>query len=150
MKTMAKLFTVGLGVTCGVGAIVAFAPSDVEVVEPSETNEVSETSEPLVVEGEMPSETSTPEVAPAPEPEAIVAIPEPPACAEGLELAEDGTCVDPSFWDTTAPAPQPVYEDDPAWDCRIHGNRICGVDISGTRYLVQFDEAGNPLTITAS
>ncbi len=22
--------------------------------------------------------------------------------------------------------PQPILEDDPRWDCRVHGNQICG------------------------
>jgi uncharacterized lipoprotein YajG len=22
--------------------------------------------------------------------------------------------------------PQPIQEDDPRWDCRVHGNEICG------------------------
>lgn len=30
------------------------------------------------------------------------------------------------------------YEDDPQYDCRVHGNQTCGVVISGTRYLLYF------------
>lgn len=36
----------------------------------------------------------------------------------------------------TLPEPQ---EDDPGFDCRIHGNHVCGVQIEGVWYLVNFD-----------
>lgn len=61
MKTMAKLFALGLGVACGVGALVAFAPDDVEVVAPS----VVAPPTSVEVEGTLPLETSTPEVTPS-------------------------------------------------------------------------------------
>lgn len=64
MKVMTRLFALGLGAACGVGALVAFAPSDVEVevVEPS----VVAPPTSVEVEGTLPSETSTPEVTPSP------------------------------------------------------------------------------------
>jgi hypothetical protein len=39
-------------------------------------------------------------------------------------MAEDGSCVNPHFWDE----PAPIQEDDPAWDCLTMGNKLCGVD----------------------
>lgn len=31
-----------------------------------------------------------------------------------------------------------IYEDDPRWDCTTMGNMICGTDINGTWYLLDF------------
>ena len=36
------------------------------------------------------------------------------------------------------------YEDEPGFDCRIHGNHKCGVSIQGAPYVVTFDQAGQP------
>lgn len=44
-----------------------------------------------------------------------------------------------------AGTPDPV-EDDPAFDCRVHGNLICGVFIQDERYLVTFVD-GEPTSI---
>jgi len=40
----------------------------------------------------------------------------------------------------------PAQEDDPEWDCRIQGNTVCGVDIEGTWYLIEF-ENGEPVAV---
>ena len=48
-------------------------------------------------------------------------------------------------------ASQPQYEDEPGWDCRVHGNRTCGLpildgwltpDARYERMVVLFDEDG--------
>lgn len=39
-----------------------------------------------------------------------------------------------------------IFEDDKRWDCRTMGNMVCGVDIKGTWYLVQFAD-GQPVSI---
>lgn len=51
-----------------------------------------------------------------------------PACPAPTLPAEDGSCVNPDFWDTPAPAPEVpvIQEDDPAWNCLVHGNKVCG------------------------
>jgi hypothetical protein len=39
-------------------------------------------------------------------------------------------------------------EDSPAWDCRIHGDHICGVPTgNGYNALVEFDEHGMPVMV---
>lgn len=44
---------------------------------------------------------------------------------------------------------QPVmYEDDPRWDCRVHGNRICGVTTNGVHYLIKHNRKGFPVHVT--
>lgn len=48
----------------------------------------------------------------------------------------------PEATPTTPPAPpadEVIYEDDPRWDCTTMGNRICGTDINGTWYLLDFN-----------
>lgn len=42
----------------------------------------------------------------------------------------------------------PISEDDPRWDCRTMGNHTCGVEIEGTWYVVEFDDAGEPISTT--
>ena len=39
------------------------------------------------------------------------------------------------------------YEDEPGFDCRIHGNRMCGVQVQGEWYVIQFDAAANPVSV---
>lgn len=49
------------------------------------------------------------------------------------------------------PAPSPttvIQEDDPNWDCRTMGNQICGVQIQGDWYNVQFHD-GSPIGVEA-
>jgi hypothetical protein len=50
-----------------------------------------------------------------------------------------------------AVATQPPFEDDPRWDCRVHGDRTCGLPILDgwltpdplyQRMVVSFDENG--------
>jgi hypothetical protein len=107
-KTMAKLFALGLGAACGVGALVAFAPSDVEVVAPTSV-EPQPTS--VVVEGTNPTPTTLPSVTPAPTP---TTLPE-------LDTAchEEDPCWDPQTMgngqgslptppEPTAPQPAPA------------------------------------------
>lgn len=55
------------------------------------------------------------------------------------EIAED---VLPLDLELTHPVKQ---EDDPTWDCRVDGNRMCGVQLPGTGvwYIISFDENGN-------
>lgn len=38
------------------------------------------------------------------------------------------------------------YEDEPGFDCRIHSNQVCGVEIEGTWYIVSF-AAGEPVGV---
>lgn len=40
-----------------------------------------------------------------------------------------------------------IHEDDPRWDCRFDGNEICGVEISGVGYNIQFRD-GSPGLVT--
>lgn len=47
------------------------------------------------------------------------------------------------------PEPEVIHEDDPRWDCRVMGNRACGVEISGTWYVVRFDDDGAPVAVAA-
>lgn len=55
--------------------------------------------------------------------------------AQGMVTAEDFSCVPQSFYEVPA---EPA-EDDPDFDCRIHGNHICGVEVEGTWYLLDYD-----------
>lgn len=42
--------------------------------------------------------------------------------------------------------PRPaIHEDDPRWDCRLDGNRTCGIVIHGQRYLVTFNRHATPI-----
>lgn len=71
-------------------------------------------------------------------------------CAQGYTMAEDSSCVPEDFWEDMPPVvvitePE-LSEDDPNWDCRVHGNELCGVEISGTWYVVQF-ENGEPVSV---
>lgn len=81
----------------------------------------------------------TPNVMPAaevtPPPPIVEVLPSPaptPACAEGELLAEDLSCVPADFYAEPA-------EDDPEFDCRVHGNHICGVEVEGHTYLLDYD-----------
>lgn len=51
-------------------------------------------------------------------------------------------------WVPGAPHTGPVapQEDDPAFDCRVHGNQSCGVQIENTWYLVTFSD-GQPVSV---
>jgi hypothetical protein len=42
-------------------------------------------------------------------------------------MAEDGSCVNPNFWDA-APVSSVCEEDMPCWDCKTMGNRLCGAN----------------------
>lgn len=52
------------------------------------------------------------------------------------------------------PAPLPlvvedapvIQEDDPNWDCRFDGNEMCGVEIHGVWYVIQFRD-GSPESV---
>lgn len=71
--------------------------------------------------------------------------------APGYIQAEDGSWVPDSFYNNPATTPQPEdpdypaapngepMEDDPDFDCRIHGNHICGAEVEGIIYLLDFD-----------
>lgn len=39
-------------------------------------------------------------------------------------------------------ATQQIQEDDPRWDCRTMGNRICGVSYAGTDYVIHYNSQG--------
>lgn len=39
-------------------------------------------------------------------------------------------------------ATQQIREDDPRWDCRTMGNRICGLSYTGTDYVIHYDTQG--------
>lgn len=39
-------------------------------------------------------------------------------------------------------ATQQIEEDDPGWDCRTMGNRVCGVQYASTHYVVHYDRQG--------
>ena len=43
--------------------------------------------------------------------------------------------------------PEVIQEDDPRFDCRTMGNQKCGVEISGTWYVVSFID-GVATTVT--
>jgi hypothetical protein len=60
-----------------------------------------------------------------------------PGCTPPTLTAEDGSCVNPDFWEAPAPTPAPapapaevptIQEDEPGWDCLTMGNRVCGPD----------------------
>lgn len=39
------------------------------------------------------------------------------------------------------PAPEPdsaIQEDESGWDCRTHGNQLCGVQVQGVWYVLDF------------
>jgi hypothetical protein len=36
------------------------------------------------------------------------------------------------------PAGEPIAEDAPGWDCRAHGNRLCGVQVGADWYVLDF------------
>lgn len=40
-----------------------------------------------------------------------------------------------------------IHEDDERWDCRFHGNQMCGVNVEGIWYLIQFED-GTPLSVS--
>lgn len=71
--------------------------------------------------------------------------------------------VAPDVWDVTEPpavdtagdndfigeaqdGEEVIFEDDPRWDCRWDGNRVCGVIVQGMRYLIQFQD-GDPVSV---
>lgn len=76
-------------------------------------------------------------------PEIEVAVPMVPPSEDG-ELAVPTTEVPAEEELLPAPvqieAPERLEEDDPRWDCRIHGNERCGVEIMGTWYVVTFED----------
>lgn len=47
------------------------------------------------------------------------------SCEPDERMAEDMTCVPSNFWDTDESAGH-IEEDEPGWDCRTMGNKICG------------------------
>lgn len=55
---------------------------------------------------------------------------------------DDGLVLGPLV---STPAPEPM-EDDPAFDCRIHGNSECGVLIEDTWYIIAFED-GSPASV---
>jgi hypothetical protein len=67
------------------------------------------------------------------------------ACPDGWTLAEDLSCVGPDFYEEVNE--EDVQEDDPNWDCRFNGNQMCGVEIMGVWYVIQFED-GSPLSVT--
>ena len=44
----------------------------------------------------------------------------------------------------------PEDSEDPAYDCRIHGNHQCGTDMEGQRYVATFADDGSPLSIVVA
>ena len=79
----------------------------------------------------------TPEPEPEPEPDPVAVTPEPfPTYEEAVP------------WVPGAPHTLPVAprEDEPGFDCRIHGNQMCGVLIEGTWYVVTFRD-GLPASV---
>lgn len=70
------------------------------------------------------------------------------ACPDGWTLAEDLSCVGPDFYgEPVEPSDTNVIqEDDPNFDCRFHGNEMCGVEIQGAWYVIQFED-GTPVSV---
>lgn len=66
----------------------------------------------------QPYATNAPEPAPTPAPEVIPEVTPAPEPEEALA--------------------EPM-EDDPNFDCRIHGNHKCGVEVNGTWYVLDYD-----------
>ena len=83
---------------------------------------------PVPLEPSEPAPTA-PEVLPVPEPEPTFEYVEPVPWVPGAPIGDL--------------PPEPIHEDDPRFDCRYMGNQQCGVQISGTWYVVSFD-AGTP------
>lgn len=48
---------------------------------------------------------------------------------------------------TPAMAEREPYEDEPGFDCRIHGNKECGVFYEGIWQVISYDAAGNPISL---
>lgn len=44
--------------------------------------------------------------------------------------------------------PKVIHEDDPRWDCRTMGNRVCGVRTDGVLYLIKHTRNGKPYLVT--
>lgn len=61
-----------------------------------------------------------------------------------LELAGASVPAEPA---PVVSVPESLAEDDPMWDCRINGNTLCGVEVEGTWYLIDF-EGGLPVSVT--
>ena len=134
-RTALRLSALGFGLALGVTAVVAFTeptptatPQQTEQVEQGAPDAAVAEPDATAPAPTSPAPTEAPTEAPAPEPT------EPPATT-------------PQPADEPSPADAVIEEDDPRWDCRTMGNRICGTDIAGTRYLVEFDEDGQPIAV---
>lgn len=153
----------------GPGRVTASAetPPPVEdVVLPAEvaTPDVEPTETPQTPPETYRETPQTPEE-PTTVPQVPQAVPEPseadsytPDCPAILAGPDDGSdlWLDCYSWavetaetpEEQAQVPDAIHEDDPRWDCRTMGNRTCGVQIEDAWYVVTFDDAGKPLTIT--
>lgn len=122
------------------------AEADAQCVEVFSGAEQADCLHAAAAEWPEPSPTPTPTPAPvpppAPEPE-LVYVPEPayvpaqPATFDeaidqclsvyGFQTDEQSDCIGAAIvdWEMFWPNPEPE-EDEPGWDCSVHGNKVCG------------------------
>lgn len=82
------------------------------------------------------------------------------ACADpntGEEIVHDPNATSPATpVIQPEPTPEPlvgddngdgvIHEDESGWDCRWDGNTVCGVEIEGMWYLIDFED-GSPVSV---
>jgi len=122
----------GVALSCSFAFAVAPDGPTVEEVPPThlEVGDITPLPAPLPLEEEVVEVTP-----PTPEVEVVAPVepaPLPAGCGEGMIMAEDGSCVPLSYYEEPS-------EDDPAFDCRAHGNHLCGVEVEGHWYVLDFD-----------
>lgn len=74
-----------------------------------------------------------------------------PTPTESTETVSEPVVTTPSIiTSTSTPEPEIIQEDDPRFDCRVMGNRVCGVrDEAGTLHLVCHNANGMPVLIVS-
>ena len=74
-----------------------------------------------------------------------------PTPTESTETVSEPVVTTPSIiTSTSTPEPEVIQEDDPRFDCRVMGNRVCGVpDEAGKLHLVCHNINGMPVRIIA-
>ena len=134
----------GLGKAAAVAVLATMASASLlSITAAGGTEAIAPTPTPTeTVEATAPATPEpSPTVTPTPEP---TLEPAPPT-----ETPREGEYQEAVPWVPGAPFTSPVAprEDEPGFDCRIHGNQMCGVLIEDTWYVVTFRD-GLPASVT--
>lgn len=171
MRHVMRGMGIGAGIAVVVAATVAMAPDpEVTPVNPEVTIDQPVYVEPNVIEDVI--EAPVPVVTPDPVMDGLAQGLADGLAEEGFDVGvhsePDGTVVitpsepavdviEPPFpgWTCDAtgcvapdadPIPREPHEDEPGFDCRVHGNEMCGVQVHGMWYLIQFED-GSPVSV---